>query len=164
MRARSMKWNELVRNFTHPSTVLLDGASQPLCQHRPEQLNRRKTEGFQCFEFSHAPASLRPRLKKPYPIVSLTGLQIPLLRKNLRKIVPQVQEHVHPRGFCSWKACESRRRTLWLTARGLLTDGCVQAQAGAHALLPGALFFVTLFNLGDRGAQGFAAELAHFQI
>ena len=51
-----------------------------------------------------------------------------------------------------------------LTARGLLADGGVQAEASAHALLPGALFFVTLFDLGDGGGQGFAAELAHLQI
>jgi len=37
---------------------------------------------------------------------------------------------------------------LWLSAGGALArGGCVQAEAGAHALLPGALFTLAFFNL-----------------
>ena len=51
-----------------------------------------------------------------------------------------------------------------LIRRRLLAGGGVQAEARAHALLPGALFFAALFDLSERGGQGFTAKLAHLDV
>ena len=62
-----------------------------------------------------------------------------------------------------------RRLQGWFSAdslvrRCLLARGCMEAEACAHALLPGALFLAACFDLGERGRQGFAAELAHLDV
>lgn len=54
---------------------------------------------------------------------------------------------------------------LGLAASGpLACGGGVEAEAGAHALLPGAPLSLAFFDLGPDGGEGFAAELAHLDI
>ena len=53
---------------------------------------------------------------------------------------------------------------LRLTRRVLSADWGVQAQARAHALLPGALLALTFFNFGPDTGEGFASELAHLDV
>ena len=40
----------------------------------------------------------------------------------------------------------------------------MQAEAGAHALLPGALFSLAFFNLRPDAGQRLASELAHLDV
>ena len=40
----------------------------------------------------------------------------------------------------------------------------MQAEAGAHALLPGALFSFAFFNLRPGAGQRLASELAHLDV
>ena len=54
---------------------------------------------------------------------------------------------------------------LWLSAGGPLAGGGgVQAQAGAHALLPGALFSLAFFDLRPDAGEGFTSELTHLHV
>ena len=54
---------------------------------------------------------------------------------------------------------------LWLSTGGPLAGGgCVQAEAGAHALLPRTLFSFAFFDLRPDGGERFASELAHLHI
>jgi hypothetical protein len=53
---------------------------------------------------------------------------------------------------------------LRLTRRVLSADWGMQAQARAHALLPGALFSLSFFNLGPDTGEGFASELTHLDV
>ena len=49
-------------------------------------------------------------------------------------------------------------------SRALARGGGVQAEAGAHALLPGALFSLAFFNLRPDTGQRLASELAHLDV
>ena len=52
-----------------------------------------------------------------------------------------------------------------LSAGGpLARGGGVEAEAGAHALLPGALFALAFFDLCPDAGQRLAAELAHLDV
>ena len=52
-----------------------------------------------------------------------------------------------------------------LSAGGpLARGGGVQAEAGAHALLPGALLSFAFFNLRPDARQRLASELAHLDV
>lgn len=51
-----------------------------------------------------------------------------------------------------------------LTAGCLLTGGCMQTEAGAHALLPGTLLPFTFFNLRPDAGERFASELTHLDV